>query len=274
MASPTPSRSPRRATAWFAALAALLTPAAQATLQPADEARLLAVQQSADSAGAWVYDGIVHPLDAPTGQPLFSYQRRVQPAGGGLIATHVTRDPQGRVLIVESAAVAADYTLRSFDAVNRQLGSSGSVQASPDGRQLHYRLVEGDRVRSATEIIDAPAVTGPSLHGHILQHWDALSAGRVHAVRIVVLSRLESIPFEIRRAGGSDAAEPGCRAFTITPARWSMRLVVKPLRVEFDEATRQVRRYEGRVPPLQQADGKLKPLDARVDYPRHAPIYR
>jgi hypothetical protein len=268
------SSAPPRAAAWFAGLAALLSPAVQATLHPAAEARLLALQQSADIAGAWVYDGIVHALDAPTGQPLFSYQRRVQAASAGLVATHVTRDPQGRVLVMESAAVATDYTLRSFEAVNRQLGSSGSVLASPDGRQLDYRLVEGDRVRCVTETIDAPAVTGPSLHGHILRHWDALSAGRVHAVRIVVLSRLESIPFEIRRASGSGAAEPGRRAFTITPARWWLRLVVEPLRVEFDEATRQVRRYEGRVPPMQEVDGRLKALDAQVDYPRHAPIYR
>jgi hypothetical protein len=262
---------PRRATTWLAGLAALLAPAAQATLPPAAGARLHALQQSPESAGAWVYDGVVHPLAAPSGPALFSYQRRVQPAGDGLVASHLTRDRQGQVLIVEAATVSADYRLRRFEAVNRQLDSSGSVEASDDGRQLHYRLAEGSRVRSASEVINAPAVTGPSLHGHILQHWDMLSAGRVQAVRFVVLSRLESIPFEIRR---DDAAEAGRRAFTITPARWWLRLAIRPLRVEFDEATRQVRRYEGRVPPMQQVDGQLKPLDARVDYPRHAPIYR
>lgn len=268
----------RRATTWLAGLAALTglpAPAAQATLQPAAVARLMALQQSPESAGAWVYDGLVQPLAAPSGPALFSYQRRVQAAGDGLVASHVTRDARGQVVIVEAATVSADYRLRRFEAVNRQLGASGSVEASPDGRQLHYRLAEGDRVRSVSEVIDAPAVTGPSLHGHILQHWDALSAGGVQVVRFVVLSRLESIPFEIRRAEASDGATPpGRRAFTITPARWWLRLAIKPLRVEFDEATRQVRRYEGRVPPMQEVDGKLQPLDARVDYPRHASIYR
>ena len=269
--APSSSALPRRATTWLAGLAALLAPAAQATLQPAAAARLQALQQSPENAGAWVYDGVVLPLAAPSGPALFSYQRRVQPAGDGLVASHLTRDALGQVLIVEAATVSADYRLRRFEAVNRQLGASGSVEASPDGRQLHYRLAEGDRVRSASEVIDAPAVTGPSLHGHILQHWDALSAGQVRTVRFVVLSRLESIPFEIRRAGAEDS---GRRAFTITPARWWLRLAIKPLRVEFDGATRQVRRYEGRVPPMQQVDGSLKPLDARVDYPRHASIYR
>lgn len=271
MVSHKPFAATRRTTAWLAGLATLLAPAAQAALQPAAEARLQALQQSPDSAGAWVYDGTVQPLSAPNGPALFTYQRRVQPTADGQTATHITRDPQGRVLIAESATVAADHTLRRFDAVNRQLGSSGSVEASADGRQLHYRLVEGSRVRTASEVIDAPAVTGPSLHGHILRQWDALSAGRVQVVRFVVLSRLESIAFEIRR---TESAEPGRRAFTITPARWWLRLALRPLRVEFDETTRQVRRYEGRVPPMQDVDGRLKPLDARVDYPQHAPIYR
>lgn len=271
MALFTPSAPPTRATAWLASLAALLAPTAHATLEPAAEARLLALQQAPETAGAWVYDGVVRPLATPGAAALFSYQRRVQVAGDGLLASHVTRDRQGRVLIVEAALVAADYRLRRFDAVNRQLDSSGSVEASANGRELHYRLVEGDRVRSRTETLDAPAVTGPSLHGHILRHWDVLSAGGVVSVRFVVLSRLESLPFDIRRA---ESAEPGRRAFTITPARWHLRLAVQPLRVEFDEATRQVRRYEGRVPPMQVVDGRLKPLDARVDYPAHAPIYR
>ena len=211
--SPSTSRSgfSHRATSWLAGLAGLLLPAARAMLPPAAEARLQALQQSPDSAGSWVYDGTVQPLATPNGPALFSYQRRVQPAGDGLTASHVTRDPQGRVLIVESATLSADYRLRGFEAVNRQLGLSGSVELSADGRQLHYWLVQGQRLHSATETIDAPAVTGPSLHGHILQHWDALSAGRVQRVRFVVLSRLGSIPFEIRRADATDAAEPGRR---------------------------------------------------------------
>ena len=270
-AASSPAAPPTRAAAWLAGLAALLAPAAHATLEPAAEARLLALQQAPETAGAWVYDGVVRPLATPGAAALFSYQRRVQVAADGLMASHVTRDPQGRVLILESAALAADHRLRRFEAVNRQLGSSGSVDASADGRALHYRLVEGGRVRTHTESLDAPAVTGPSLHGHILRHWDALCAGGVETVRFVVLSRLESIPFDIRRA---EAADPGRRAFTITPARWHLRLAIRPLRVEFDEATRQVRRYEGRVPPMQLVDGRLKPLDARVDYPAHAPIYR
>ena len=54
----------------------------------------------------------------------------------------------------------------------------------------------------------------------------------------------------------------------------AQRLAVAPLSVSFDTATKHVLRYEGRVPPMQPVAGKLRELDARVDYDLHAPVYR
>ncbi|NRF65712.1 hypothetical protein HLB44_01810 [Aquincola sp. S2] len=234
------------------------------------------LHEAPDAAGAWVYDGEVFPrgVAAPDTAMLFSYQRRVRETPDGLGASHITRDgrlPGGAPIIVESARMGSDYTLRRFDAVNGQQGFSGSVEVSADGRQLHYRLQRGSRLRESTERIDAPAVSGPSLHGHILAHWDALAAGEVSTVRMIVLAQRTSYAFQIRQ---DPAAARGRRAFTITPARWWVRLAVAPLRVAFDESTRQVLRYEGRVPPLRAVRGRLKAFDACVNYPRHAAHYR
>ena len=41
---------------------------------------------------------------------------------------------------------------------------------------------------------------------------------------------------------------------------------VPPRRVVFDTASRQILRYEGRVPPMQVLNGRLQDLDARVEY--------
>jgi hypothetical protein len=49
---------------------------------------------------------------------------------------------------------------------------------------------------------------------------------------------------------------------------------VAPLIVTFDSTTKNVVRYEGRVPPMQGQGGKLRELDARVDYTMSAPVYR
>jgi hypothetical protein len=63
------------------------------------------------------------------------------------------------------------------------------------------------------------------------------------------------------------------RSFSVTPSRWLVRLAIAPLAVTFDSATRSVVRYEGRVPPMRDDGGRLRTLDARVEYVMAAAAY-
>ena len=90
------------------------------------------------------------------------------------------------------------------------------------------------------------------------------------AVRMIVLSEKDSYSIEIRHLAHTD----GTDSFAITPSGLLIRLFVAPLTVTFDSTTRNVLRYEGRVPPMLQVEGKLRTLDARVDYTMNAASYR
>jgi hypothetical protein len=160
--------------------------------------------------------------------------------------------------------------LRRFDAANRQQGYSGSVVVSREGRHLAFTLVRDGKVQTASEDVQHPVVSGPSLHGFILQHWDRLAAGEKVPVRMIILSRLESYGIDIRRQRDAD----GRTTFQLTPSNLLVRLVVAPLAVTFDSATHNVVRYEGRVPPMKAEGAKLVDLDARVDYTMNVPVYR
>ncbi len=185
------------------------------------------------------------------------------------MATHLTREASGEVVVSEAARFTPDYQLQRFEAAHKHGGYSGSVVVT-GGRHLRYTLNRGGEVSSATEDVSDPVVAGPSLHGFILTHWEALAAGQTIRVRMIVLAKKESYAFTIRRA----EAGPGRTAFSITPASLLVRLAVDPLRVEFDTTSRHVLRYQGRVPPLQRENGKLKTLDADVAYTQHAANYR
>jgi hypothetical protein len=227
------------------------------------------------AAGALIYEGRVHAPDAAaSAPPLYTYERRIAVGDDGLLdAAHITRDAQGATLIVEAARVTPAYALRRFEADNRQQRYRGTVTVSDDGRRLHYELLRDNGTRTrADERIDAPAVSGPSLHGFILQHWDALAAGAKLPVRMVVLDKTTSYGFTIRRHQAADAE--GRRAFSVTPSNWLLRFAIAPLVVTFDERTRQVVRYDGRVPPQRIVEGRALAFDARVDYRAHAPAYR
>jgi hypothetical protein len=128
-----------------------------------------------------------------------------------------------------------------------------------DGRWTH-----------ASEAVSAPVVAGPSLHGFMLHHWDRLLAGDTVPVRMIVMEKKTTYGFRIRLH--SRNAER--TVFSVMPTNWLLRLAVAPLAVSFDNTTRQVLRYEGRVPPQLVEGGRSRAFDARVDYTMKVAAYR
>ena len=255
------------------ALAALLMSASglsHAQLDAAGNAQLAQQRQSPDSAGVLIYRGTTFLRKAPTAEPLFHYERRVGTTSRGLSASHATSDPRGELLIVETAEYSPSYALQRFDVANKQGGFSGSVLVSADGHHLDYIVNDNGRVSSAKEDVREPVVTGPSMFGFILKNWDFLKAGNTIGVRMVVLREKTTYGFDVR----FEQETNGQTSFSIVPSSFIIRMAIAPLRVVFDSTSRNVRRYEGRVPPMETAAGKLKDLDARVDYTMVASSYR
>jgi len=233
--------------------------------------RLDALHRAPDSAGTRVYRGLVFAPTPGDAEALYHYERRVLATSDGLTATHITHNTQGAVLIVEAATVSPAYVLRRLDIANRQTGNSGSAVASTDGRHVDFTLLQAGKERTRRETIGDPLVSGPSLHGFVLQHWDVLASGATVPVRMVVLDELRTYGFDIRQVREGD---DGRTTFSITPRNWLVRLAVAPLRVTFDKITRHVLRYEGRVPPMIEVNGRLRTLDAHVLYTAHVSRYR
>lgn len=254
------------------ALAACLLTAAVSPAQegPAAFAKLATLQESTETAGTLVYRGDTFTQRTPAGAPLYRYERRVLAAPKGLTASHITSDPAGRVIIVESALVSPHYETQRFEVMNQQAGFTGSVQVSNGGRHLEYELNDNGKRSTASEDVSDPVVCGPSLFGFILKNWDPLVAGTSLPVRMLVLKDKTTYGFDLK----FDKVANGQAAFTVTPSSFLIRMAIAPLRVVFDASTRTAVRYEGRVPPMENVVGKLKDLDARVEYASMAPAYR
>ena len=249
-------------------LAACLCTAAHAG--PAAFTKLEALQGSVEAAGTLVYRGDTFIQRAPAGAPLFRYERRVLTNPNGLTASHITRDPGGRVIIAESAQVSPSYETLRFEATNQQSGFAGSVQISKGGRHLEYELNDNGKLSTAFEDVFDPVVCGPSLFGFVLKNWDPLMAGATLPVRMLVLKEKTTYGFNLKFEKLAD----GKASFTITPSNFLIRMAVAPLQVTFDASTKMPVRYEGRVPPMENISGKLKDLDARVEYTSMSAVYR
>lgn len=252
-------------TACLLAAASLTTRAEQVAL-----AKLDALQAAPESAGTLVYRGDTFSQRLLAGAPLYRYERRVLTTPKGLSASHITSDPNGRAIIVESALVSSGYEIQRFEATNQQSGLSGSVQISNGGRHLEYELNDNGKRSTAAEDVSDPVVCGPSLFGFILKNWDPLMAGKTLPVRMLVLKDKTTYGFDLN----FEKLANGQATFTITPSSFLIRMAIAPLRVVFDASTKTVVRYEGRVPPMENVAGKLKDLDARVEYKSMTSAYR
>ncbi len=219
-----------------------------------------------ESAGELVYEGTVARLDGD--DPLFAYQRRVRDLGDAHEATHVTRAPDGVVMSI-SSKYTADYAMLEHSQIDRQTGTVGRARML-DAHHLELERTQGDRVRRRVEAVDAPIVTGTTLFGWTIAHWDELVAGRTLEVRFVAVDDLRTYAFELQLA----TTDASTTVISMRAKQAIVRAALPPMRLVFDTATRKVLRYEGRVPPKIAKGHALRPLDARVDYAYASATYR
>jgi hypothetical protein len=265
-------RSPSIRSVTLAALTAWCLSATASHAQAGQPAivKLEALRLSPESAGVLIYRGDTFAQHTSAGTPLYRYERRVLSTPGGLVASHLTSDQTGRMIIAEASLVSPSYELRRFEAANLQAGFTGSVEISQDGRHLEYELKHNGAVSTASEDVSDPVVSGPSLFGFILKNWDPLTAGASMPVRMLMLRDKTTYGFDLK----FEKLVNGQASFTVTPSNLLIRLAVAPLRVVLDAGTRTAVRYEGRVPPMENVSGKLKDLDARVLYTPVSVTYR
>lgn len=229
------------------------------TLTPLASERVHSIEQLPDSTGEQIYEGRVHALDGRT-EPLYTYERRIRRDEDAITSTHITHDPTGAVVVVQSAAHSPDYQLQRADLMHRQSGVSASVVVA-DGEAI-YTLHDGEREATARETLTEPLVAGPTMFGFILAHWGALARGETIPIRFAVLERGESLRFALDRVD-APAGRTIIRMRATSPL---VRLAVSSTYFEFDSRTRHIIEYTGRVPPLDRRGDKMVALDARVAY--------
>lgn len=228
----------------------------------------LSLSSELTGGGQTIYYGQVFPLEKATAAPVFVYERRVSTRGGLPMAAHITRDGAGAVVYADSATHTPDYRLAEYTLHGNQLGQSGSVRV--EGDQVSFRLVGPEGERSKSERQSNPVVVGPTLVGYIFRNLDGLSAGRKLPVRFAVLDRLETIGFDLE----SVEAPAGQTRVRMKASNFFIARLITPTYFTFDTSSRKLLRIEGRVPPKLPDGGRLRDLDARVEYRFIAAAYR
>ena len=228
---------------------------------PAEAGHILqAAGDNPDTLGELIYTGYVHDT---SGTP-FTYERRVKQEDGQVVSSHLTLDDSGQAVVLHRATHDSDYALASFEEIHGQTGLSGALSVEEDAR---FSTTRGGEAAAATEALSDPVHVGPTLFGFVLQHWDALLDGEVRHLRFAVLDDARSYRFRLQLS----ALEDDRATFQIVATSPLVRMAVAPMSISFLRETRAVIRYAGPVPPLRSQSGRLRALDAVVEYEHHAP---
>jgi hypothetical protein len=236
-------------------------------LAPAALDELLVIERTPATTGEQIYEGRVYPLDGRSGT-LFRYERRVQTTGSSVTSTHLTHDPSGAVVVVQSAVHSPTYDLTTAATIHRQTGASATVAV--ENGEATFMLTDGGRQSVSHERVEDPVVAGPTMFGFILAHWDELERGVTIPIRFALLERGETLGFVLDKVPASE----GRTTIRMKPTSLLVRMAVAPTYFEFETASRRILEYTGRVPPMEQVDDRLQTLDARVAYTFTAPEFR
>ena len=213
-----------------------------------------------DARGTAIYDGAVHTAD---GRRAFEYTRSSRQDGDQRVSVHRSRDAEsGREVTLQSATHTEAYALARAVEHHHQLGIRSEVVV--DGDRIAMTTVRNGRIRTTRRSLSAPAVVGPTLFGFVLDHWDELERGNSVRIRFVVPERRRTYAFDLRLTEQNDETT----TISMRARSALVRGAVPTMHMVFATASREVLRYEGRIPP--RLNGK--PVDAQVEYTMHAPF--
>lgn len=224
-------------------------------------AKLNSVEQSPETEGILIYEGSVFAIDDQNPKQVFSYERRVREEKEILIANHITRNMDKKVIITQIAKYVPKYQLKNFEYINGQVGYIAKVEVNRN--LVRYSLTDNSgNTTSSEEEVNEPLVVGPTLFGFISTNWETLSAGNSLFVQFIVAEQKKTYRFEIRRLSENN----GITRFEMKATNWLIGLFIKPFQFDFDSSKHTIITYQGRVPPMRSINGQLKELDARVTY--------
>jgi len=129
-------------------------------------------------------------------------------------------------------------------------------------KQLSSENAENRELKLSVEldhIIDA------GFNDYVLKHWDELTSGKKKQFNFLSTERKRWIKLSVKGAGSREDAGFTIRSFQMTVANPVIRLLMKPIKVEYYADTRELYRYEG-ISNLKRDNGKN--YSVRIEFPR------
>jgi hypothetical protein len=207
--------------------------------------------------------------DKPGGRLLFTFRRTAAQTGDVVSVLREFQNPDGSIAAQERVRYERGRLVR-FELDERQIGATGSalVEPLPNQRQriqFQYttRSSRADRPKQEIETIREEVLISDMLPGFMADRWDELVRGEVVKFRYIVVPRLETIAFKLKRESTAELHGKKVVRIRMEPASRLIAQFLDPLifTVEADPPRRIVQ-YSGRTTPRIRSGQSWKDLDA------------
>ncbi len=111
--------------------------------------------------------------------------------------------------------------------------------------EIHYKKDGKSTPVKKTIKVPSPMVADAGLVELIRDHWASLKAGKREKMNMVIASRLNYYEFEIYDVSLDAEKKAGQTRIVFISPHWIVRNVVDPIYLIFDNATKQLLRFEG-----------------------------
>ncbi len=207
--------------------------------------------------------------DKPGGRLLFTFRRTATQTGDVVFVLREFQNPDGSLAALERVRYERGRLVR-FELEERQIGATGKalVETLPNQRQriqFQYttRSSRADRPRQKSETTDEPVLISDMVAGFVAEHWDELARGESVKFRYIVVPRLETIAFKLRRESTAELRGKKVIRIKMEPSSRLIAQFLDPLvfTVEADPP-RRILQYWGRTTPKIRSGQSWNDLDA------------
>jgi hypothetical protein len=207
--------------------------------------------------------------DKPDGRLLFTFRRIATQTGEVVSVLREFHNPDGSLAAQERVRYERGRLVR-FELDERQAGARGHaiVESLANERQqvqFEYTTRPGraEKRRQKSETVGGEVLISDMLPGFMAKHWDELSRGEIVRFRYIVVPRLETIAFKLRRDTTVELRGQKVVRIKMEPANAFIAQFLDPLVFTVEaEAPHRILQYWGRTTPRMRSGQSWKDLDA------------
>ena len=210
--------------------------------------------------------------DKPEGRLLFTFRRTATQTGDVVRVLREFLNPDGSVAARERVVYERGRLAR-FELDELQVGASGHAQVNAlegDRQRIGFEYRTAGKLKQDSETPRGEVLISDMLPAFVVRHWEELSRGGAVNFRYLVVPRLETIGFQLRRESTGTFQGKQVVRLKMEPTSWLIAQVLDPLLFTVEaQAPHRIFHYRGRTTPKVRSGDSWRDLDALTVFDWH-----